>query len=133
MDKKNILIVDDEKDILFVLKKRLTSMGYSVTAVSNSQEALDVALANPPDLAILDVLMPGMDGGQVAQKFQENERTRHIPVIFVTGMFPKRQDDESGRIVDGKIMFSKPFNLEALFSEIHRLLKENEHLSQKVN
>jgi len=63
MDKKKILIVDDEKDALFILEKELAARGYSVITANNSNDALNLAKSESPDLIILDLLMPDMPGG----------------------------------------------------------------------
>ncbi len=62
MEQKKILIVDDEKDILLMLKKRLTAKGYFVITATNGADALMLANSKHPDIIVLDILMPGMDG-----------------------------------------------------------------------
>jgi CheY-like chemotaxis protein len=72
MDKKTILIVDDEADVLLLLEKGLTNQGYSVISASNGEDAVIAAWSHQPDLIILDVLMPGMDGPEVDIKLKED-------------------------------------------------------------
>ena len=115
---KKILIVDDEQDTLSVLGKGLTAEGYSVIEADNSGDAIDLAKSECPDLIILDVLMPGMDGGEVARRLKEVPETKGIPVIFLTGMFPKREEEEEGHIVAGNIMFDKPYDILKLITAI---------------
>ena len=69
---KNILVVDDEKDVLFMLEKRLTAEGYSVITATNGNDALALAKLHLPDLIILDIVMLGMEGGEVAEKLKED-------------------------------------------------------------
>ena len=117
---KKILIVDDEQDTLSVLGKGLTAEGYSIIKADNSGDALDLAKSERPDLIILDILMPGMDGGEVARMLKEVPETKDIPIIFLTGMFPKREEEEEGRVVAGNIMFDKPYDILKLITAIEK-------------
>jgi CheY-like chemotaxis protein len=126
MDRKNILIVDDEKDVLMVLEKGLTAEGYSVITTSNGNEAIDLAKSRRPDIIILDVLMPGMDGGEVARKLKEVPETKDIPVIFLTGMFPARKESEDFRMVAEHLLFDKPYEILKLINVIENVLLEKQ-------
>ena len=117
---KKILIVDDERDTLSVLGNGLTAEGYSIIKADNGGDALDLAKSERPDLIILDILMPGMDGGEVARMLKEVPETKHIPIIFLTGMFPKREEEEEGRVVAGNIMFDKPYDILKLITAIEK-------------
>ena len=128
-DKKKILIVDDEEDVLLLFKKRLIAMGFSVIAVDNSKDALVLAESEHPDLIILDVLMPGMDGPEIAKRLKEIPETTDIPVIFLTGMFPKHEDKKQGRIVAGNVLFDKPCDIESLLIAIKKALSEKTNIS----
>ena len=97
MGRKNILIVDDEKDVLSVLEKGLTAEGYSVITASSGNDAVGLAKSRRPDLIILDVLLPDMDSSEVNRKLKEDPETKDIPVIFLTGMFPRREDEQGWR------------------------------------
>ena len=123
MAKKKILIVDDEKDILLMLEKRLTAEGYSVLTADNGKDAITIAKSKSPDLIILDVLMPGMDGGEVAERLKDNSRTQNIPVIFLTALFTRKEEYEKKHIVADNITFAKPFDPEELLDEIKMLLE----------
>lgn len=83
-EKKVILAVDDSPENLDVLKSLLTP-DYTVKAAINGMMALKIAGKSPPDAILLDVRMPGMDGFEVCRKLKQEESTREIPVIFVTG------------------------------------------------
>jgi len=122
MDKQTILVVDDEKDVLFMLEKRLAAEGYSVITANNGGDAVALAKSKLPDLIILDIVMPGMEGGEVAGKLKENPLTRDIPVIFLTALFSKPEETERGHMVGCNIAFAKPLDTEALVSQIKRLL-----------
>jgi CheY-like chemotaxis protein len=124
MNRKNILIVDDEQDVLLVLEKGLTAEGYSVITASSGNDAISLAKSRHPDLIILDVLMPDMEGPEVKRKLKEDPETKDIPIIFLTGMFPKREDDQDGRIVAGYVLFEKPYDILKLVFAIEQLLRE---------
>jgi len=84
-DENKILIVDDEKDALFMLEKELAARGYSIVATDNGNDALVLAKSEHPDLIILDICMPGMDGPEVAAKLKEDAITREAvrPFAFL--------------------------------------------------
>ena len=124
MNRKNILIVDDEQDVLLVLEKGLTAEGYSVITASSGNDAISLAKSRHPDLIILDVLMPDVDGPEVGRRLKEYPGTRDIPVIFLTGMLPKKDDYEDGRLVAGYVLFDKPYDILRLVSAIEELLRE---------
>jgi len=124
MRTKNILVVDDEEDVLSVLAKGLTWERYSVITASTGRDALALAKAKRPDLIILDVLLPDIDGPEVNRRLKDAPETRDIPVIFLTGMFPKREDDQEGHMVAGYVLFEKPYDILKLVSAIEELLRE---------
>ncbi len=122
MDKKKILIVDDEKDALFILEKELEARGYSVIVAENGNDALNLAKSEHPDLIILDIWMPDMDGSEVAAKLKDDFITNDIPIIFLTCLFQKREGEEQGRVVAGNVLIAKPYDIRALSTEIRELL-----------
>ncbi len=122
MENKTILLVDDEPDILHILKRGLKVLGFTVITAANGNDAIISAMEQRPDLIILDVLMPDMDGGEVARKLQEFPETRNIPIIFLTGMFPKREEKQEFHLVNGNIMLDKPYVIEELFVAIKNIL-----------
>ncbi len=122
MDKKKILIVDDEKDALFILNKELAGRGYSVISADNGWDALNLAKSQYPDLIILDIWMPGMDGAEVVEKLREDPITKNIPVIFLTCLIRKREEEEQGGVIAGRVLIAKPYNIEGLSTEIERLV-----------
>lgn len=81
--KNSLLVVDDTPENIDVLREIL-SEDYKIKIATNGQTAINIATTQPPDLILLDVMMPGMDGYEVCRQLKENEATRHIPVIFVT-------------------------------------------------
>ncbi len=123
MAKNKILIVDDEKDTLLMLEKRLIAEGYFVLSADNGKDAITIAKSKRPDLIILDVLMPGMDGSEVAERLKDDSRTRNIPVIFLTALLTRKEEYEKNHIVADNITFAKPFDPEELLDEIKMLLE----------
>jgi len=116
---KKILIVDDEPDVVQFLGLRLTSNGYSVLKAYNGADAVKIAREELPDLIILDILMPGMDGTKAASLLREHPETKDIPVIFLTCLFTK--DDEKQDLDRKNVFISKPYDADQLL----RVIKEN--------
>lgn len=107
-DEQTILLIDDEIINLKLLTHLLSKKGYSVRPAERPQMAIDYALAHPPDLIILDIVMPGMDGFEVCRKLKANKVTRDVPIIFVSGLnsvAEKLKGFEAG----GVDFISKPF------------------------
>ncbi len=126
MDKKKILIVDDEKDVLAVLERGLIAEGYSVTTTDNGNDAVRLAKSELPDLVILDILMPNMEGTEVAAILKEDLRTKDIPVIFLTCMLKKEEEERQGHVIGNNIFFAKPYYMTQLLAEIEASMrKEN--------
>jgi DNA-binding response OmpR family regulator len=88
-----ILVVDDERNNRQLLEVMLTPEGYLVEIATSGEEALAMVAQQPPDLIVLDVMMPGMDGYQVAARIKASDATRHIPVIMLTAL-----DDRNSRM-----------------------------------
>ena len=81
-----ILIVDDTKDILLVVSRRLSSWGYEPLTAQSGEEGLRMAEATLPDLVLLDIMMPKMKGRDVCARLKANPKTKHIPIIFLTAL-----------------------------------------------
>jgi len=126
MDKKKILVVDDENDVLLMLEKRLTAEGYSVITATNGTDALVLAKSKTPDLIILDIVLPDMEGGQVAGRLKATPETRNIPVIFLTALLSKTEEGKHSPMIGGNIIFAKPFDTGKLLEQIKRLMPKEE-------
>jgi len=120
--KKKILIVDDEKDILALLEKRLLNYGYDVVKAENGKDAIVIARAQHPGLIILDILMPGMDGAQTADVLKNDATTKDIPIIFLTCLVTKDEEKEE-HIRGGKYYIAKPYNPDEILNVITQYLK----------
>jgi len=121
MDKKQILIVDDELDVLSVLEKGLTSEGYSVITASCGKNVMSLTKTRQPDLIVLDLELPDMYGGDIARMLEEDPETKHIPVMFLTGMFPKKM---GSRVIANHVLFEKPYDILKLVTAIEELMSE---------
>lgn len=120
-DRKKILVVDDERFNIKVLSDLLKSE-YKVMAAINGQQALKAASTEkPPDLIILDVMMPEMDGYEVCRTLKADETTRDIPVIFVSGM--EHEADRVKAFEEGAVaFFTKPISPDALKESLREYL-----------
>lgn len=124
MTKKKILIVDDEKDILTVLEKRLSIAGYGVLKADNGKDALTIAKNENPDLIILDIVMPEIDGPMVAEMLKQDPNTKDIPVMFLTCLLTKPEEEKFGHKIDGHLFVAKPFDAEDVLTQIKKILSE---------
>lgn len=125
MKKKKIMIVDDEEDVVTFLKALLEDNGYEVLSASNSEQALDAIKRMKPDLICLDILMPGSSGISLHKLLKEDDETRGIPALIVSGLNIKSE------IARGEGGFSeirrdeyieKPIEPQEFLSKIKRLV-----------
>jgi DNA-binding response OmpR family regulator len=123
MGKKRILVVDDEEDILSVLKFRLEANGYETLSASDGQEGLDKAKSEKPDLVILDLMLPKLDGYKVCRMLKMDESYKAIPVIMFTAK-AQEKDEYAGKETMADAYISKPFESEVLLKKIKELLKK---------
>ncbi len=128
--KQNILIVDDDSENLCILSSFLSQRGYKVQQTQDSKLALDLARSTPPDLILLDIMMPGMDGYQVCEQLKSCEKTQDIPVIFLSylnELFDKVKVF-SLRAVD---YITKPLQMEEVVTRVENQLLLS-RLSQQI-
>jgi len=118
--KKKILVVDDEPDIVSMLKMRLEASGYEVITAGDGNTAYGKAKSDAPDLIILDLMLPGMDGYQVCRLLKFDEKYRRIPIIMLTAKGQK-EDKEWGEKVGADFYMAKPFEAKELLSKIKEL------------
>jgi DNA-binding response OmpR family regulator len=121
MSKKKILLVDDEEDIIKMNKLRLSELGFDVISASSGEEAIKKAGSEKPDLILLDVMMPGMDGIQTLTALKNNPETSSVPVLMLSGTGEKIAQNKAmlGGAVD---YIMKPFNSEMLLEAIKKHL-----------
>ena len=118
---KTILVADDESHILNVVSLKLRNAGFKVITASDGQEALDMALAELPDLLITDYHMPQLSGLELCRRLKQDVKTQGIPKIMLTarGYHLEPQDTEESGILK---MLSKPFSPRHLLSTVHEVL-----------
>ena len=104
-----MLVVDDERSIRMLCRVNLAASGMEVFEASDGREGLDLARKERPDLVLLDVMMPGLDGWRVAEHLLEDNRTTGIPIIFLTARAEFR-DRARGLDIGGVDYITKPFN-----------------------
>lgn len=119
---KRILIVDDELDLIDIFKGRLETNGYTVIVASDGVEGLEKAKTEKPDLILLDIMMPKMDGYQVCRFLKFDEAFKHIPIILLTARGQK-QDQTKGMEVGADAFVTKPFDRAELLKKIEEYLK----------
>jgi DNA-binding response OmpR family regulator len=115
---KTIMLVDDEENILITLGDFLAFHGYSVIRCHTGREALKSLDSVRPDLILLDIMMPGLDGGDVAQKISSNPRWQNIPIIYLTAAISKKEEHERKGITGGQPVIAKPVDLNDLIERI---------------
>ncbi len=121
--KKSIFLVDDNNDIIYSVKEGLMSVSddYEVTGIESGRKCLEMLKSNVPDLILLDIMMPGMDGWDVCAKIKSNKKTEKIPIVFLTA----KTDNISksmGRLASEDYI-EKPFDIKDLKKRIDEILK----------
>jgi two-component system alkaline phosphatase synthesis response regulator PhoP len=126
MKNESILVVDDEEDILELMAYNLIKEGYKVYKALNGSEALAILQDDVIDMAILDVMLPGISGMEICRKIRENEKTKNILVLFVTAKSGE-MDELNGFLSGGDDFLTKPFSpriltarVDALFNRLQR-------------
>ena len=121
---KTILIVDDEADILEMLKYNLEKEGYTVLTARQGQSALD-QVKRKPDLILLDVMMPDMDGWEVCRRLKQDPKTAAIPVLFLTAKGAE-MDEVLGLELGAEDYIVKPISVRKLLARVRAVLRRRE-------
>jgi len=122
--RKKILIVEDIPALIHILELEVQRLGYETILANNGEEAVETAMAQLPNLIMMDIMMPEMDGLEAARRIRENPKTRSIPIIAVTAL-SSRKDKEKCLESGCDDYLSKPFTASQLSSSITTLLKQN--------
>ncbi|MFH0828223.1 MAG: response regulator [Candidatus Omnitrophota bacterium] len=123
--KKKILLVDDEPDIVSVTVMRLEASGYEVITAEDGSSGYELAKSEKPDLIILDLMLPLMDGYQVCRLLKFDAQYKDIPIIMLTAK-SQQEDKEWGEKAGADLYMTKPYEAKELLEKIRQLMeKEN--------
>ena len=115
-----ILVVDDEWEIRHLLSQFLTEEGYEVILASNGEAAIELAERENPQVILLDILMPGIDGIETCKRLKAGEKTRFIPIIMATALWDRYMEAIEAGAED---VVTKPFNLTELSHRVKSILR----------
>ena len=121
--KSRILLIDDHQTVFRLLEAIVRIKGYTLLYAENGQQGIVMARQELPDLILLDVMMPDIDGCKVCQYLKENEETKEIPIMFLTAR-GSDGDLEAGRKAGADGFMTKPFQTIEVLRQIERLLSE---------
>jgi len=117
-----ILIVDDDEKMRSLYQDMLLSEGFDILAADNGEDGLRLAIENRPDLILLDVMMPHKKGGDVSEDLLENNKTKDIPVMYLTSIITEEEVKAQHGVVSGRPIISKSSNREELLRRISEVL-----------
>jgi two-component system alkaline phosphatase synthesis response regulator PhoP len=120
-----LLVVDDEEDLLELVAYNLTKEGYEVACVASGEEALQAARKQPPDLIVLDLMLPAVDGLEVCRRLKGNSKTRDIPIVMLTAK-SEEGDMIAGLDCGADDYVAKPFSPRVLNARIKAILRRKE-------
>lgn len=129
--KGTVLVIDDQRDSREAVTSALEPLGFRVVGASSGEEGIAAANTHQPDVILLDVLMPGMDGYEVCQRLKQNQETQLIPVVFLTG-FDSREARLRGLELGASDFLTKPFDLVELEVRVRNLVAFR-HLTQDLD
>ncbi|MFH2046736.1 MAG: response regulator [Pseudomonadota bacterium] len=122
MPKEKIMVVDDEEDILELIRHNLAREGYRIVCASDGESAVNMAKTEKPDVIVLDLMLPGIDGLEVAKKLKYNQQTRNIPIVMLTA---KGEDADivTGLEIGADDYITKPFSPRVLIARIRAVIR----------
>jgi two-component system, OmpR family, alkaline phosphatase synthesis response regulator PhoP len=124
MTKEKILVVDDEEDILELIRYNLSREGYAILCAGSGEEGLKIARSENPDLVVLDLMLPGLDGLDVTRRLKGEDATRSIPIVMLTAK-GEESDIVTGLELGAEDYITKPFNTKVLVARIRTVLRRN--------
>jgi len=122
MAKKKILVVDDEEDILELIRYNLAREGYKILCASSGEDGLKAAKSEKPDLIVLDLMLPGIDGLDVTRRLKAEDSTRNIPIVMLTAK-GEESDIVAGLELGAEDYITKPFSPRVLVARIKAALR----------
>ena len=129
MSKEKILVVDDEADILELVRYNLAREGYSVSCATSGEEALKALASEPVDLIILDLMLPGIDGLEVARRLKENSGSRETPIVMLSAK-GEEADIVTGLELGADDYVTKPFSPRILIARVKAVLRRRSGASE---
>ena len=124
-DQKRVLVVDDADDLVELLEYNLARAGFAVRTASNGREALARITQDPPDLIVLDLMMPGMSGSEVLRRLRADDKTAELPVIILTAK-GEETDQVVGLTLGADDYVTKPYSIQVLMARIDAVLRRVE-------
>lgn len=125
MNRKRILVVDDEEDILDLVEYNLKKNGFDVTCVASGEEALQNARSNSPDLILLDLMLPGVDGLEVCRRLKGDAAASNVPIVMLTAK-GEETDIVAGLELGADDYVTKPFSTRVLIARVNAVLRRQE-------
>jgi two-component system, OmpR family, alkaline phosphatase synthesis response regulator PhoP len=122
MSRENILVVEDEDDIAELVRYNLAKQNYSVAIASSGEKGLETARRNKPDLVLLDLMLPGMDGLEVCRALKSEHATRDVPIVMVTAR-GEETDVVAGLELGADDYVTKPFGITVLLARVRAVLR----------
>jgi two-component system phosphate regulon response regulator PhoB len=138
MPKSQIVVVEDEEDILELVRYNLAREGYQVTCATSGEEGLKAAKSKLPDLILLDLMLPGVDGLEVCKLVRSDSKTQHIPIVMLTAR-SEESDIVTGLELGADDYITKPFSPRVLIARVRAVLRRrtigaiDEHTTIKVH
>lgn len=123
MDKPTILVVDDEEDIVELVELNLSREGYKVLTCGTGEQALEITHSKLPDLVILDLMLPGVDGLEVCRRLKSHPKTEQIPIIILSAK-GEESDIVTGLELGADDYVTKPFSGKVLVARVRRVLRK---------
>lgn len=129
--KEKILVIEDEEDIQELIRYNLSREGYRVASALSGEEGLRVAIREKPDLVVLDLMLPGIDGIEVCRRLKADHLTRHIPVVMVTAK-GEEADVVTGLELGADDYLTKPFSPKILTARIRAVIRRRDQETTKA-
>jgi len=123
--RKRVLVVDDEKDLVDLISYNLQRNGYDAVSAYDGNTAIDLATREPPDLIVLDLMLPGLDGTEVARRLKSDSRTQHVPIVMLTAK-AEETDVVVGLTLGADDYVTKPFSMKILLARLNSVLRRSE-------
>jgi CheY-like chemotaxis protein len=122
--KRKVLLIDDEEDFCIFVKLNLEKTGkFEVLTTTSGANGIVLASEEQPDLILLDIIMPELDGGQVAEQLLESQKTKDIPVLFITAIASRQGAQSHEETIGGRHFIAKPAILEEIMEKINGVLE----------